>query len=163
MAVIKLKDLSKFIDSKSKKLFSELKKDTNLKGIAILITERIRTRTRLGFGVFKNYKARQKLAPLAPSTLASRKNKKNLSGMTTRKKSNLTETGKMLDKLIYRIKSGVIRIFINDGKREEIAGYHHAGNSKLPQRPFLYLSDIELKATQKKLNILIKKLLKIFK
>jgi hypothetical protein len=71
----------------------------------------IRKRTRLGYGVDRQFGVKQKLKPLSPRYVSARKKFKDLSNATTPKKSNLTLTGQMLDSVkIIKAENGSIKI-----------------------------------------------------
>jgi hypothetical protein len=88
----------------------------------------------------------------------------NLSEFTskTQTKSNLTMTGRMLETIkAIAHSSGIIKIFVSDPHRAEIAHYHHTGTAKMPPRPFLLLSDLQYKRFVKLVSERIKFLLRI--
>ena len=74
-----------------------------VKGIGKKAANTIRERTRKGFGLNrKNGRELKKLAPLTETTVRLRE-EKSLSSETSPGKSNLTESGDMLDDLTYRV------------------------------------------------------------
>ena len=120
----------------------------------------IRTRTRKGFGVDKPEGSIKKLAPLKPSTIAARTaNKKNLHPDTSPAKSNLTETGSMLDNLRAESKKGVVTIRGGTPKDSEKAYFAHVGSDNRKPRPFLFLSASEGEELAKRLKEFIAKIL----
>jgi hypothetical protein len=98
--------------------------------MAIESVKLIVDRTKSGFGV-KNEKA-VKLKPLKRSTIERRK-RSQLAGDTSPSKSNLTETGNMLDSVTYRTNKKGYTIFVKDDNKK-VAGVSE-------DRPFLGLTD----------------------
>lgn len=170
---IKAKEINLGIDKLKPKLTKlALGSVTNddIKTLCEFIVNIIKKRTRLGFGVKENGEKREKLKELKgrpkpyKSTIHSRelaKEKGLLSKETTPTRSNLTMTGQMLDAITYSVKklSGII--FIKDSSRsgsdatnKEVAEYV----SK--DRPFLNLSDSEIRQVKAQAVKLIKSKLK---
>jgi phage gpG-like protein len=71
--------------------------------------------------------------------------KKILNAMTKPSKSNLTETGQMLNDITYSTSQNSIRIFFKTERSDTIALYHETGTSKMPARPFFHLTKTEAK------------------
>jgi len=144
----------------------KIQKRQNMEVLAKEGAELIKKRTRLGKGVDPNGN-QTKLTKLAKSTVKQRK-KKDLSSLTSPGKSNLTQSGKMLDGIYGRSKGdGVGEILINNKSHEggltnrELAEIHDQGlNPKIPKREFFNLSTSEQNAIRKILRDLIRKLLK---
>lgn len=108
--------------------------------------ERIKNRTRLGYGVESRGARRQKLKPLKDTYRnIRRKNKGSLSKATTPKKSNLTFTGQLLDSLRGFGRRGRIVIEVVDNRDDGESNKAIAGYVKENGRPFLEVSDKELK------------------
>lgn len=142
-----------------KKLILEAENDAfsipNMRGLAQEAAEEIKTRTRLGYGVSKHEGPKAPLASLADSTKDNRKRMKirgELSGATTVGKSNLTATGQMLDSIkgdaVSRGKAIVKLTGTRDGENlsnEKLGEYMEEGSSNRPKRPFMRLSDLQLK------------------
>jgi hypothetical protein len=74
-----------------------------MRAIGDFMIEKVRVRTRLGYGVDQHLAEKSKLKPLSKKYIEHRKVFNSLSSMTTPRKSNLTRTGSMLDSL--KIKS----------------------------------------------------------
>lgn len=121
--------------------------------------DKIRVRTRLGFGTDKHKGGKDKLAPLKASTIKARK-KKRLSGFTRAGMSNLTETGNMLADITYRIRKSKIVFSFKDAFSKKKAKWAKDGSSNRAKRPFLNLTAQEYKQAQKILKLKIQKLLK---
>ncbi len=145
---------------KTRKIIKELRKASNLKVIAEDTAADVKKRTRLGNGVAKHGGKKFKLAPLKDKTV-DRREFIDLSDMTKPTRSNLTETGKMLDSLVGKSSKGNIKIEISDNERAKIAASHHkhSAKSKRVARPFMFLSNMELKRLNKKINALAKKII----
>lgn len=82
-----------------------------LKEIGEFTKDIVVKRTRLGYGVEKNFSQREKLAPLKKSYTKARSMFSGLSARTTPKKSNLTLTGQMLESMTFRVSKGSVTIF----------------------------------------------------
>ena len=90
----------------------------NMQEIADFSASLIRVRTGLGFGVDAQGQSRKRLAPLADKTISARQ-RMQLSGKTSPSRSNLTETGQMLEGVQGRVtgpRTAVIEIV---GNRKE--------------------------------------------
>lgn len=144
------KDLKKKVDGALREVLS---KDT-FNDIGKMTSEQIKTRTRLGKGVPESEGSFQALKPLADSTVGIRKDKKKagkLSALTTPNKSNLTETGELLDSLKYQSTNTEVRIYIEGQQNQKKA------NDQVAQgRKFMNLSKTEvreiIKYLQKKIE-----------
>lgn len=155
----------------SKKILKELKK--HLPKVAEMMEADILKRTRLGYGVDKNYGSKEALAKLADSYKAQRRRLKKsgkLSSKTSVSKSNLTKSGSMLDSLNSKIDKNKMQITVKpegidkDGvSNRDKARWAQEGSTNRPKRPFLYLSTPEIKRIReflrKELDKIINKLL----
>lgn len=123
----------------------EIMSPKEMTALAAEALEIIIRRTRLGYGVPENYGRKEKFPALSEKYIERRKVSKNLSGQTSPKKSNLTNTGQFLDSIgIKNPRRGRINI-APDGTRDD-----GLKNSDLKvyledrhQRYFLYLSELE--------------------
>lgn len=145
------------------KAIRDIVSSSSLEKIASDLPERIKVRTRLGYGVSKTGGPREKLKPLSSSTQRSKNYKKNrgeLSDQTTPRRSNLTDTGQLLDSLeVKSERNGEVQIRPKGNRNTEVARYVTDGG-----RPFLDLSKPELKSFVEKLGAaLLEKLLKVLK
>jgi hypothetical protein len=164
-----------------KRAINELRQPKYMKQIGELSAELIRVRTRLGYGVEKNDGPRQRLKPLAQSTIDQRAGKlaffttpdgvvipykpdtkPTLSGFTTPKKSNLTRTGQMLASIKpFDAKLGEVKVGPKGSR-----GGESLTNEKLMEyvtdagRPFNYHTKTEIKQLQQLVEEIITKLLK---
>ncbi len=137
------KDLDAF-NKKIQKALDELIGPKTLKTIGNFEAGLIKKRSRLGYGVPKDLGPKQKFADLATSTVKARK-KKKLAGETTAKKSNLTETGQLLNDLVSSIEGRSTIIGHTKDRNKRIGAFHQTGGSNLPQRRYLGLATEDLK------------------
>lgn len=110
-------------------------------GVANDLSDQIRKRTRLGYGVSSD-STQQGLAPLTQGYINQRR-RSELFGQTTPAKSNLTRTGELLNAIAATGSPGVITVFINDSRSTG-----NIGNNKLREyveekRPFFALTKSE--------------------
>jgi hypothetical protein len=144
------KDLKKKVDNALRDVLS---KDT-FNEIGKMTADQIKTRTRLGKGVPQSEGPFQQLKPLSSATIGIRTDKKKkgkLNPLTTPKKSNLTETGELLDSLKYQSSNTEVRIYIEGPENQKKA------NDQVAQgRKFMNLSKTEvreiIKYLQKKIE-----------
>lgn len=148
MASVFSKEINKLAADTIKTLRSDKKL---LEDIGSYIEEQIRKRTRLGKGVADQGAKFEKLSPLKRETIERRKALKksgDLTGPTTPKKSNLTLTGSMLESLGYTVQGNKIILDI-DGKDPSGGDNRKKAEHHNKTRPFLYLSDTELKTIER--------------
>lgn len=132
------KDLNKQIkdalkDVLNKSTFDEIGKITS---------ESIKKRTRLGKGVDQSEGPLVPLKELKPSTKDRRTAKKKagtLSNNTTPTKSNLTDTGAMLDSIKYESSATEVRIYIDGSENQK-----KANDQATQGRRFMNLSKTEV-------------------
>jgi len=147
---ITIKGLGKLkptIEMKIQKALAEWHNPSNLKLIAQFALSQIVKRTRLGKGVDRNEGEETPLMKLASSTINHRK-RESLSSFTRASKSNLTETGEMLDAVNYTIDGKTITLDINNNTHSNSS----VSNKRLAQihqfekgRPFFYFSSNDLR------------------
>jgi hypothetical protein len=114
------KDLQKKLDAAlkaalNKQTFDEIGKNT---------ANQIKTRTRLGKGVNDTPGKQESLKPLSEATKKIRQSKKSagkLSSQTAPTRSNLTETGEMLDSIKYESSATEVRIYIDGAENKKKA------------------------------------------
>lgn len=152
------------VNRKVGKAIKKLSSSKELGKLADQAIKQIQIRTGRGYGVGRKEGAEGKFRELAPSTIGSRKRKGN-----KRTRSNLTDTGEMINSIKYRIVSGIIELFLsgtrNDGRKveltnDELADIHQtqgAGKTKV-KRPFFHISAKDLR----KLRFTIRQRLKFF-
>jgi hypothetical protein len=111
------------------------------------IVDRIRTRTRLGFGVGSDGARKEKFRPLKLATVEQREeldDEGKLSDLTKPDMANMTRFGSMMDSLTHRVLGEQVVVFFSEAEETKKAYY----NTKLG-RPFMYLSNLETKAVTK--------------
>lgn len=136
----------------------EVCKPEQMMTLGRFVANMIRIRTKLGYGVKQENGAKEKLAPLKESTKAARQNKA-LRGDTTPGKSNLTESGQLLDS-IQPMNPATNRVTIlpSGGRHgggisnEDLAKYMTDGAPNRAKREFMNLSEIEHKQIKKEVE-----------
>ena len=123
-------------------IFNKLNTKEMLDSLGELITDRMRRRTRAGYGVTDNGKPKEKLADLSENYKAFRKEQR-LSQHTRWNKSNLTFTGKMLDDITFKSGNAVLSIFLKTDLSE------YKATEVSDRRPFFFLTKSELKEVQR--------------
>lgn len=136
-------DLKAF-KAKIDKALDELVSPKTLKTVGDFEADLVKRRSRLGYGVPQDGGGKQKFKELAPSTIKARKRKK-LAGETTPKKSNLTETGQLLNDLVSKIEGRSTVIGHSKDRNKRIGAFHQTGGGKLPQRRYLGLAKEDIK------------------
>lgn len=128
------------------KALDDVTKASNLKKYAEDLAKGVQKRTRLGKSVDKHEAAPKRMKKLAASTVKQRKRKKStLSGYTSPAKSNLSETGVMLDSVKGKAKKKEIEISVSN-KEEAKAGYAKK------DRPFMNLDKAQVKKLKEELT-----------
>ena len=95
----------------------------DLSKIAQDAEDRIRTRTRLGYGVEGGERggSRVKLKALSEKYVNQRKKQKSFNrSLTTAKKSNLTRTGQLLDSIRSRVIGKKIELFFTERRKDGV-------------------------------------------
>lgn len=116
-------DFKDLKDKLDKALLNVLNKET-FDSIGKMTSLSIKNRTRLGKGVSQSEGSLEPLKPLKDSTKKTRTAKKasgKLSSQTAPAKSNLTETGKMLDSIKYQSSPTEVRIYIEGSDNQKKA------------------------------------------
>lgn len=138
-------DLSKFV----RKIEVSLGKAMGANPMKALGREAVRLivkRTRLGYGVDRDLGAKSRLKPLSARYVDWRqKNKRQLSGFTTPRRSNLTKTGQMLDSMtILETSKGRVVIGPSGARKGSRLSNQKVAEFVTKQgRPFNYLSELE--------------------
>jgi hypothetical protein len=156
-----VKELVKALEEGSREVYSA----KNMLGYGQQASDMIKLRTRLGSGVSGDGADKEKLKPLADSTHERRKalqKKGKLSGLTSPGKSNLTQSGQLLDS-VTPISSQIGSVTVSpqgsrdDGKDNADIGRYVTDAG----RPFNHLSKVEIRriqtAVQKDLRDAIKR------
>jgi len=157
----------KDFEQKIKALMFELGSTARMRTYADEAAKLVKLRTRLGYGVAQPEAERTPLKKLSPwykkirQRLASRG---ELSSQTSVGKSNLTQTGQMLDSIKTTYSTQGLAIYRPTGIRKDgLKNVEVAGSVSRNGRPFLELSKIEVKRVsvliEEELRKLIKRLL----
>lgn len=155
---IKLDDFSKHLQKQLKEAVDHVTSKTFLTQLGNELKEDIQKRTRLGYGVEEPLGKQSKFKALAESTKKSRKYKKKqgkLSGLSSPAKSNLTETGEMVDDMYVSTKVNLLQLKLKDQKNRDKAQWNEEKG-----RTFLNVSDSQYKTLIKKIQAAITKKLK---
>lgn len=134
--------------------------------LADFATTLIVKRTRLGYGVDRQFGNKDRLEKLSDKYIKVRK-KSKLNALTRPTKSNLTRTGQMLASMKGKFKGRGLIVIEPTGSRDdgltnlEVAEFAHEGSSTRPKRPFNRVSALEfqqiLRFYRKTFGDLIKK------
>ena len=146
--------MAKRVDTKRwrdavKKVIPEITKPAQMRKYGELAAGMIKLRTRLGSGLAYDGADKQKLKPLKPSTVERRKSLKEkgrLSGETSPRKSNLTQSGQLLDS-VQVTNAGVATVSVGPrgGRDDGLTNQKVAEHVTDAGRPFNSLSKIETK------------------
>lgn len=143
------------------KVQEEFLKSDVAKELGKLAQEQIKKRTRLGYGLSngKNGEAKRKRLKRLSEPYKKQRGRMNLSGETSAKRSNLTQSGDMLDDIDYKIKAKTnsgrkVKLSFSDSFSKKKAEW----NSK--DRKFFGLTKPEKKLITAKLAEKLRKVLK---
>lgn len=132
-----LNEISKQIDN----VIDKLQSRSSIEKIARMLARLIKVRTRLGYGSEGPDSSRRALKPLKRSTKNARRYKKKagrLSRETTPNRSNLTDTGQLLDSLFGRyVKKGRGEVGLLKNRRGSRANNEEVAEYVQKDRPFL--------------------------
>jgi hypothetical protein len=150
------------IDAVIRDLKIEIQKTAKRKIMMKLGTEMakmIQIRTRLGYGVSRDGAQRRPLKRLSPSYVEFRKaTRHRLSPYTSPKKSNLTYSGRLLGSLsALRAKDGSVSVGPKGSRNIKVHGYVSE------KRPYLFLSDLEIKKLRREYDLIVQKIAKEFR
>lgn len=127
----------------------EIASPANMRKYGEMAAGMIRLRTRLGDGVSADGANKQKLKPLAPSTKKKRSGlaaRGKLSSQTVPGKSNLTESGQMVDSVsVVEAKQGRVTVSPSGARTDGKTNSDVAGFVTDQGRPFNNLSRVENK------------------
>jgi hypothetical protein len=138
--------LQKFIKRIEKVVDKDISSAPILRKLGEEVANRVRLRTRLGYGVTENGQPRQSLKSMRQHSVAYRlfRQQTILSGMTSPAKHNLTLTGAMLENLgLKKVDAALKKVEI--GFSDSFSQLKADVNSKRGWR-FLHLSDTEIKS-----------------
>jgi hypothetical protein len=157
----------------------EIKKPANMKKFGDEAAEIIRRRTRLGYGAKENAE-REKLKPLSDSYKAQRagkiafatgphgvypykpEQKPNLHPHTTPTRSNLTNTGQMLDSLgSTKVKEGSVTVDVQGQRKDGLSNKQVAEYVSLQGREFNNLTPKEQRQIEQIIEREIKKIVRL--
>jgi len=154
MAKIPLSDFPKHLKQSLDKAKQELLSPSNLKKIGDDIAEKIVLRTRLGNGLDVEQGEPTKLKPLSPKYIEQRKTMQ-LSELASPKKSNLTQTGKMLSDVISKVTGNIINItFKSDDSKDKARWNSEKG------RTFMNISRVQVERLTNDIQKQIRQILK---
>lgn len=105
MAIVKLNKFPKHLQSKLESAIKQLTNPNAMKKIGDDAAASILKRTKLGYGVESPLAAQSKLKPLSDNYIKQRKTMK-LDPSASVKKSNLTQTGAMLNDMVVKSEEG---------------------------------------------------------
>lgn len=144
-------NIKAIIDAKMKKLLDLVLTRDNLQEIGNTAAERVRKRVRLGYGVTQTGGNQKRLKALSvPYKAWRKKNKGKLSPEATAAKSNLTQTGDMLDNIEAEVKGKYVEVQIKGNDNQDKARWVTQQG-----RPFFFLT----KAEQTAVKDLIRKMI----
>ena len=135
-------DLKKFTKALNKTI-KEMEGPVFLKPAGKLAVSTIFKRTKKGQVVPKDGGAKKRIVKLAPATIAARR-RKSLASDTSPRKSNLTETGIMLNSLRARFTKMKAVVSTTGSRNIKLAEIHQEGTDTIPARPFLNFSSGEI-------------------
>lgn len=139
---ISLKELFDFLDRSVEESINK----ASMQDIGDALAEIVRTRTRLGYGVSKTGGSRQRLKSLSALYVEFRKESRaSLSRFTRPGRSNLTYTGQMLDSLEAEARDGNVEIKATGTRPEGLKNIDLSEYVSQQGRPFLDVSNNELK------------------
>ena len=155
-------DLKKF-QAKINKALDQFSSNESLQSIGDFTADIIKRRSRLGYGVPVDGGPKAKFQELAESTKKAR-NSKKLSAETSPNKSNLTETGQLLNDIVAKIKGRETIIGHTKDRNKKIGAFHQTGGGNLPQRRYLGLAKEDQKQRAARLQDIFNDILnKLFK
>lgn len=154
MAKIPLSDFPKHLKQSLDKAKQELLSPANMQKIGNQIAEQIVTRTRLGNGLDVEQGEPSKLKPLNPKYVEQRKTMQ-LSELASAKKSNLTQTGKMLSDVIAAVNGSIIKITFKDPSSKDKAKWNLGMG-----RTFMNISRVQVERLTNDIQKQIRQILK---
>jgi hypothetical protein len=137
MAKIDLSNMTKAVGDQLKGALNELFSPVNLQEIAELIVADIIKRTKLGYSINEELGSQSPMKSLSPAYVGQRK-KSKLDSSTTAKKSNLTNTGDMLNDLKIRHSKGIITIYLGSKFSNQKATWQAESG-----RQFMHISKVQ--------------------
>ena len=132
---------------------------TVFSAIAKMASDLIRKRTRMGHGVEKDGANKKKLRALQGSTIDQRKKKRKrgiLDNRTTPSKSNLTDSGQLLDAIGSRATNTYGEIYIAQKRKDCVLNSDIVEGLEIMDRIFFNLSSAEIKQLQRELRKILR-------
>ncbi len=121
-------------------------KPSELRPVGIFASDLIVKRTRLGYGVDRQFGNKQRLKPLSRQYVEKRRTLSDLSDFTSAKRSNLTLSGQLLDSMtIISSKPGSVKLGPAGNHRSGISNASLADKLAKGGRVFNRISDLEYK------------------
>lgn len=146
------------LDSVLKKKLEVLKKEITKPENVIILAEELKkgiyTRTKLGYGVSEMFGKQFKLPALSDDYKIWRK-KHKVDSTSSASKSNLTQSGEMLNSLKVKPTSTGSQIVIDGTRNQKVKQYTEEAG-----RPFFYVSSVQLRELVVKLQKMISKAIK---
>jgi len=150
--------MSNTIDSVLKKKLDALKKEITKPENVIILAEELKkgiyTRTKLGYGVSEMFGKQFKLPALSDDYKIWRK-KHKVDSTSSASKSNLTQSGEMLNSLQVKSTPRGAEISIEGSRNQKLKQYNEESG-----RPFFYISSVQLRELVVKLQNMISKAIK---
>jgi hypothetical protein len=157
-------DLTELIAKPIQKAVQKAVNRSNMSKDAKLMAREMRIRTRLGKGVDRQGGRLKRLKPIKESTITNRKRTKakgKLHPHTSPRKSNLTETGKLLDGLDgISPRNGEAKIVMRENRRDGALNADIVQGQEDMGRSFMHLSFGEVKRFQRRIRERVLKLIK---
>ncbi len=148
--MIEIEDFDILVEEKLNRILDEATSQTVMKNLGEVIKKKIIKRVKAGYGCAEDGSLLSILKPLAESTIASRR-KKKLHKSTTASKSNLTETGKMLNSLVVSVSDNTITISCGEKLKHKYTS---------EERPWFHMSEKEIDQVVEDLELVVKKIIK---
>lgn len=109
------------------------------------MADTLRIRAQLGGSVESLGAKKKPFKKLSPGYIEQRRKSKNLSNLTSPGKSNITNTGQMIESISGKGKSSGFDIILSGSRNDGLTNDQVADFVEEGGRPFLNFSDIELK------------------
>lgn len=148
MATKDLKKIGKFLDSLNNTVYTQ----RFFKSTGQQASDAIYRRVKSGFGVDNDTKdkpRRKKLKPLSPSYINQRRRKGVRGEFGSPSRSNLTNTGQMLDSFKVKVSSNGFQVTIPNSARRDSKSNRQIANFVRRVRPFFALTGAEIRIIKK--------------
>ncbi len=151
-------NIDKFIDDINKRL-ERAQDKTVFSAVAKMASDLIKKRTRLGYGVEKDGANKTKLKGIKDKTIEQRQRKKKmglLHNNTTPKKSNLTDTGQLIDAIGSRATQRYGEVFISEKRKDRAVNSDIVEGQSDMGRKFFNISNAEYKQLERELRKILR-------